>query len=246
MKNSIVWLLLIVVGVWLAIEFAANSFGNWVFYLAGVVIVGMLGWTQWQMRHQKNIISLLSNGCDPEAFLKAYEEEMAKVKDPLQLDMLRINQAAGICYTGDFDKALKTIRAIRLEELKGIYKAHYYNNLVSILILSGREKEAARTYDKGKEYLEMTIRNKELEIALQGTQGGIAFLQGNLENARKQFENLLSLSPAPLIDATSHLFMGRIETAEGKKDAGAAHFEKAAVLGGKTVIARLAKAALEG
>jgi len=246
MKSSIVWLLVIVVGVWLGIEFAANSFGNGVFYLAGVVIAGMLGWTHWQMKQQKDIISLLSKRCDPEAFLKAYEAEMEKVKDPLQLDMLRINQAAGVCYTGNFDKALKIIRTINVEQLKGIYKAHYYNNLVSILILSGREKEAARMYDRGKEYLEMTIRNQELEIALQGTRGGIDFLQGNLESARKRFEGLLVKSPAPLIDATSHLFMGRIETAEGKLEAGSAHFQKAAALGGKTVIAQLAKAALEG
>ncbi len=240
MNNNIVWVLVIVVGVWLGIEFSAAFLGNWVFWVAGVVIVGMLAWTQWEMKQQKDIISLLSHQCDPEAFLKAYEVEMTQVKDSKQLDMLRINQAAGVCYTGDFEKALKIIRSIELEDLKGIYKAHYYNNLVSILILADREKEARRMYERGKEYLEMTIKNKELETALQGTQGGIAFLQGNFEDARKQFSELLIKSPAPLIDATSHLFMGRIETAEGKKEAGAGHFRRAVTLGGKTVIARLA------
>lgn len=245
MKNNIAWILIIAVGVWLGIEFAAESFGNWVFYGAAIVIAGLLGWTQWQMKHQKNIIHLLSNQCDPEAFLAAYEAEMAQVKDPLQLDMLRINQAAGVCYTGNFDKALKILRGINLEELKGIYKAHYYNNLVSVLILGDREKEAVRMYARGKEYLEMPLKNKELEIALQGTQGGIAFLQGNLAAARKKFEDLLAKSPAPLIDATSHLFMGRIDAAEGNREAGAEHFRKAVSLGGKTVIAELAKTALD-
>ncbi len=244
MKNNIIWLLVIVIGVWLGIEFAANSFGTWVFYLAGAVIAGLLIWTQRQMKHQKNIISLLSNRCDPEAFLAAYEAEMAQVKDPKQLDMLRINQAAGVCYTGEFDKALKIIRSIELDDLNGIYKAHYYNNLVSILILADREKEARRMYERGKEYLEMTIKNKELQIAIQGTQGGIAFLSGNLDNARAQFADLLSASPAPLIDATSHLFLGRIDAAEGKKDTSAEHFRQAVALGGKTVIARLAVAEL--
>lgn len=245
MKSNIVWLLVIVIGAWLGIEFAANSLGTWVYYGAGIIIVGMLAWTQWQMKHQKNIIFLLSNQCDPEAFLTAYEAEMSQVKDPLQLDMLRINQAAGVCYAGEFDMALKILRSIRLEELKGIYKAHYYNNLVSVLILAGRDKEAQRMYDRGKEYLEMPLRNNELEIALQGTQGGIAFLQGNLETARQKFEDLLVKSPAPLIDATSHLFMGRIETAEGRREMGAEHFQKAVALGGKTVIAQLARTALE-
>lgn len=246
MNGNILWLLLVVVGVWLGIEFAANSLGDWVFYLAGIVIAGLLVWTQRQIKQQKNIILLLTHRCDPEAFLEAYEAEMAKVKDPLQLDMLRINQGAGICYQGDFDRALKTLKAIDFDQLKGLYRAHYYNNLISVLILGSRDKEAQRTYQRGKEYLGTTAGNKELELAIQGTQGGIAYLNGEYQEASRLFTDLLKKSQTPLIDATSHLFLGRIEMVQQNQDLGQEHFRTAVALGGKTVIVRLAQRELKG
>ncbi len=239
MKSNVIWVIAIVTAAWLSVEFAANSYGDWIFYMAGAVIVGLLVWTQYQIKHQKNMISLLSDKCEPEAFLQAYEAEMAKVKDPGQLDVLRINLAAGVCYAGDFERALKIINSIDFDKLKGIYKAHYVNNKVSILILAGREKEAIRVAERNREHLEMTVKNAELETALQGTLGGISFLKGDTGNARKQFEALLEKSPAPLIDATSHFFLGRINRDEQQWDASKEHFKKAIEMGGNTVISRL-------
>lgn len=244
MKSNVLWVLVIVTAAWLGVEFTANSFGDWIFYLAGAVIVGLLIWTQRQIKQQKEMISMLADKCDPEAFLAAYEAEMAKVKDAGQLDVLRINQAAGVCYTGDFDKALKIINSIEFDNLKGIYKAHYVNNKVSILIFAGRNKEAIRVADRSREHLEMTVKNAELETAIQGTQGGLAFLNGDMEKARKLYESLLQKSPARLIDATAHLFLGRIAKEEGRRDESAEHYRKAAEMGGKSIVSKLAAAEL--
>lgn len=244
MKSNVIWVIVIVTAAWLGVEFSANNFGDWIFYLAGAVILGLLIWTQRQIKQQKDMISLLSDKCNPVAFLQAYEAEMAKVKDPGQLDILKINQAAGVCYTGEFEKALKIINSIDFDNLQGIYKAHFANNKVSILILAGRDKEALRAAERNREHLEMTIKNAELETAIQGTLGGLAFLRGDLAGARKQYEMLLQKSPAPLIDATSHFFLGRIDKAEEHWEAGAEHLRKAVEMGGSTVISKLAEAEL--
>lgn len=239
MKSNVIWVIAIVTAAWLGVEFAANNYGDWIFYMAGAVIVGLLVWTQYQIKHQKDMISLLSDKCDPEAFLQVYEAELGKVKDPGQLDILRINQAAGVCYTGDFERALKIINSIDFDNLKGIYKAHFVNNKVSILILAGRDKEAIRVAERNREYLEMTVKNVELETAIRGTLGGISFLKGDRVTARKQYEALLEKSPAPLIDATSHFFLGRINRDEQRWDASREHFNKAIEMGGNTVISKL-------
>lgn len=244
MKSNVIWVIVIVTAAWLGVEFAVNSYGDWIFYLAGAVIVGLLVWTQRQIRHQKDMIALLSERCDPEAFLQVYEAEMGKVKDSGQLDVLRINQAAGVCYAGDFERALKIINSIDFDNLTGIYKAHFVNNKVSILILAGREKEAIRAAERNREHLEMPVKNPELETAIQGTQGGLSFLKGDMANARKQYEALLRKSPAPLIDAVSHLFLGRIDRAEKLRGASEEHLKKAVEMGGKTVIAKIAEAEL--
>lgn len=52
MKINIIWLVVIVAGIWLGIEFAANLLGDWVFYGAGIVIAGLLGWTHWQTKNK--------------------------------------------------------------------------------------------------------------------------------------------------------------------------------------------------
>jgi len=245
MNRQILWILLAAVAAWLAVEFSAQRLGDWVFYAAGALIVGLLVWTQRQMQAQRGIISLLSEQCDPAAFLKAYEAEMAAVRTPEQLDLLRINQAAGLCYAGEADKALRVLRSINFEGLQGMYRTHYYNNLVSVLILAGRDKEALRTAEKGRAYLEAEIRNRELDTALLGTRGGLALLREERAEARSLFEELLRRSPAPLMAATAHLFLGRIALAEARTAEARSHFDKAAGQGGQTLIAQLARRAQE-
>lgn len=245
-NRQIIWILLTALAAWLAVEFAAQGLGDWVFYAAGIIIAVLLFWTQRQLKTQRDIISLLSEQCDPAAFLKAYEAEMAAVKTPQQLDLLRINQAAGLCYDGAFDKALRVLRSIDFDSLQGMYKAHYYNNLVSVLILAGRDNEALRTADKGQEYLNASVRNRELDTALLGTRGGVALLRGDTAECRSLFGQLLSRSPAPLMGATAHLFLGRCALAEGLSGEARTHYEAAAAQGGKTIIARQARKTLEG
>jgi tetratricopeptide (TPR) repeat protein len=188
-----------------------------------------------QTRLQK-INRFLEEG-QPQAFLDAIDKELMRSHGRALIALLRINQAAGFVYVGDFEQGLRRLRLVDLNDLKAWHssarrriEALYHNNLLLTLLLGGHYDEAIALWESASAHFIPRTYHTALDQCLQGTAASFHYFCGDRFTARKALEELTQLQSSNLVRGHRLYFLGRIDLAEGYFERGMERIQSAASL----------------
>jgi tetratricopeptide (TPR) repeat protein len=188
-----------------------------------------------QTRLQK-INRFLEKG-DPHSFLNAIDLELTRSHGRALVALLRINQAAGFVYIGEFEEGLRRLRLVDLEDLKAWHRsarrrieALYHNNLLLTLLLGGHYDEAVALWESASAHFVPRTYHAALDQCLQGTAASFHYFCGDRFTARKALEELTQLQSSSLVRGHRLYFLGRIDLSEGYFDRGMERIQTAATL----------------
>jgi len=108
-------------------------------------------------------LQILEQGCDPYPFLNELELHIGKVRVDAHGQMTYINYAMALVQTGQYEKALKILERIDINQFPNtpvIAKFIYYNNLCDVLTRLNRFEEADRWYQQGKDVYDSLPGNR--------------------------------------------------------------------------------------
>lgn len=122
-----------------------------------------------------------------------------------------------------------------------MFRAAYYNNLITALLEVNRLDMATRIFDSNSKLLSPSTKNKTLNMAIKSTQSILDFYQGKLLESKRQFSELLLQNPHNIARVSILYYLGWINLKEGETDLGRERLKEAAELGSNTYIAQRVK-----
>lgn len=166
----------------------------------------------------KKPLETLKNQCDPYPFLEEIKEQQSYPGNNATKQIRTINYALALRCIGEYDQAFALLSATNIDKNAGMppaVKVVYYNNLMDLCMLMGKNQEACIWYDKlllifndmkpgkQKDRLRRTVESNrptyhfckgEWEQALQtlGT-AKIEYLNDRIENAMMYARTYLAM-----------------------------------------------------
>ena len=166
----------------------------------------------------KKPLEALKTECDPYPFLEEIKEQQSYPGNNATKQIRTINYALALRCIGEYDQAFALLSATNIDKNAGMppaVKVVYYNNLMDLCMLMGKNQEAIIWYEKTaqifhdikpgkqKEKLRNTVESNratwhfcrgEYELALQAlSRVKIEDLNGRIENAMMYAHTYLAL-----------------------------------------------------
>ena len=215
--KAIIWVALVILGVWMQLELEAPIWLVVIVLAAGILVffaaIAAVGDAL-----IKKPLETLKNQCDPYPFLEEIKEQQSYPGNNATKQIRTINYALALRCIGEYDQAFALLSATNIDKNAGMplaVKVVYYNNLMDLCMLMGKNQEAVIWYEKTaqifhdikpgkqKEKLRNTVESNratwhfcrgEYELALQALgRVKIEDLNGRIENAMMYAHTYLAL-----------------------------------------------------
>ncbi|MEM5768194.1 MAG: tetratricopeptide repeat protein [Bacillota bacterium] len=220
--------------------------------ICAALTAGMLMMYYIPQRRYKKASNLLSQQCDPDAFIEKMQKFLDKATQDRKTDSIcvfRISLNSGLCAAGRFDEALSVMPDPSLiKKASLINQVHYHhNNFITYLHL-GKSNQAELALAWLRDSL-ITLKNTKLRgLFSQHYQNDLiifAVSKGNFDGAETAFQDQFVRAKNKLERVAAKFNQGRVHAHFGRTDEAREAFEYVLAHGNKLHVVSLARKALD-
>lgn len=189
-----------------------------------------------RLKRSNYVISLLHEG-NINQFIKEINTDITNAETiPKVKDMLTVNKTGGLFYKGEWGHALSLLNSINPDSLPVKFKIIYYNNKLSLLMISEQWERAKQLYTEHSMVLKTGLGMNKLKMAVKSTLATYEMHFGDLDKSREMFLSLLTSKHPVFFNSLVNYYLGVIEAKNNNNNESLEYFSKAKELGGCSFI----------
>ena len=132
--------------------------------------------------------------------------------------------------------ALGLLNAIDPDNLPKKFKSLYYNNKLSLLLISEKLERANILYTKHSDIIKSGLHNKKLKMCVKSTLATYEIYFGDMAESKKVFLSLLESDHSDFSTGLYYYYLGLIESKYNNVEESLEYFNKAKKLGAGSFI----------
>ena len=221
--KAIIWVALVILGVWMQLELEAPIWLVVIVLAAGILVffaaIAAVGDAL-----IKKPLETLKNQCEPYPLLEEVREQQSYPGNNATKQIRTINYALALRCIGEYDQAFALLSATNIDKNAGMppaVKVVYYNNLMDLCMLMGKNQEAVIWYEKTAQIfrdIKPGKQKEKLRNTVESNRATWHFCRGEYELALQalstaKIENLSDRIENAMMYARTYLAMGETEKA---------------------------------
>lgn len=166
------------------------------------------------------LLDILYKELNTQKYIDASTEAVSASHSKAFINTVLMNICVGYEADGDYRRAVRAMREIKLRGASNMDKAIYYNNLAAFYAADGAVDDALATYKMGEKFIKKAEKKLQMSY-IHLTRGMIFCLEKNYGKAKEEIETAKRLGFDNKHDLNkAELWLARVYISEGKIQAG--------------------------
>ncbi|WP_312815059.1 hypothetical protein [Sedimentibacter sp.] len=203
------------------------------YIIAGILIVLFIYSTNRRKKLEKQVElfnKLLYKEKSPEKYIDEVDKLLLKVQSDRETTINYIQKTTGLLYAGRFDEAIDILNN-NVKKIPSNWQVVYYHNLLLSMYFNGEIEKARQVMEQARETLDLYSKKDYNKVTIQLTYAVADFYNGNFEECKDFFKDLINISKNEYRVAFGYYFTGKILELENEHDKAEEYLKKAKTYG---------------
>lgn len=203
------------------------------YIIAGILIVLFIYSTNRRKKLEKQVElfnKLLYKEKSPEKYIDEVDKLLLKVQSDRETTINYIQKTTGLLYAGRFDEAIDILNN-NVKKIPSNWQVVYYHNLLLSMYFNGEIEKARQVMEQARETLDLYSKKDYNKVTIQLTYAVADFYNGNFEECKDFFKDLINISKNEYRVAFGYYFTGKILELESEHDKAEEYLKKAKTYG---------------
>lgn len=203
------------------------------YIIAGILIVLFIYSTNRRKKLEKQVElfnKLLYKEKSPEKYIDEVDKLLLKVQPDRETTINYIQKTTGLLYAGRFDEAIDILNN-NVKKIPSNWQVVYYHNLLLSMYFNGEIEKARQVMEQARETLDLYSKKDYNKVTIQLTYAVADFYNGNFEECKDFFKDLIDISKNEYRVAFGYYFTGKILELENEHDKAEEYLKKAKTYG---------------
>ncbi|HCX62958.1 MAG TPA: hypothetical protein DHU59_11060 [Clostridiales bacterium] len=203
------------------------------YIIAGILIVLFIYSTNRRKKLEKQVElfnKLLYKEKSPEKYIDEVDKLLLKVQSDRETTINYIQKTTGLLYAGRFDEAIDILNN-NVKKIPSNWQVVYYHNLLLSMYFNGEIEKARQVMEQARETLDLYSKKDYNKVTIQLTYAVADFYNGNFEECKDFFKDLIDISKNEYRVAFGYYFTGKILELESEHDKAEEYLKKAKTYG---------------
>ncbi|WP_313163128.1 hypothetical protein [Sedimentibacter sp.] len=203
------------------------------YIIAGILIVLFIYSTNRRKKLEKQVElfnKLLYKEKSPEKYIDEVDKLLLKVQSDRETTINYIQKTTGLLYAGRFDEAIDILNN-NVKKIPSNWQVVYYHNLLLSMYFNGEIEKARQVMEQARETLDLYSKKDYNKVTIQLTYAVADFYNGNFEECKDFFKDLIDISKNEYRVAFGYYFTGKILELENEHDKAEEYLKKAKTYG---------------
>ncbi|NYB74860.1 hypothetical protein HZF24_12000 [Sedimentibacter hydroxybenzoicus DSM 7310] len=203
------------------------------YIIAGILIVLFIYSTNRRKNLEKQVElfnKLLYKEKSPEKYIDEVDKLLLKVQSDRETTINYIQKTTGLLYAGRFDEAIDILNN-NVKKIPSNWQVVYYHNLLLSMYFNGEIEKARQVMEQARETLDLYSKKDYNKVTIQLTYAVADFYNGNFEECKDFFKDLIDISKNEYRVAFGYYFTGKILELENEHDKAEEYLKKAKTYG---------------